>query len=177
MTLFRPKVKAWLGRWGESTGSALLVIFGLWMLRHGVLRYNWMTELVGGAFTLLGGAVFWASFQRSRFAGYAKGTGLVEVTERQISYLTSGGGNSVDLEALTRLEMRSSLYFGRVWVLKQSEGATMFIPVDATGSEKLFDAFAALPGIDVARLIAAAHAKGDHRDVIWRGAAGYRPLT
>ena len=43
----------------------------------------------------------------------------------------------------------------RLWRLKQSDGQALLIPVDAKGAERLFDAFANLPGMDSAALVAA----------------------
>jgi hypothetical protein len=43
----------------------------------------------------------------------------------------------------------------RLWRLKQSDGQTLLIPVDAAGADRLFDAFASLPGMDSAALVAA----------------------
>lgn len=177
MSLIRAPVRAWFSRWGETTISASVGLIGLWLLWRGHARFDWLREAIGLALALIGAAAFWASLQRARFRGSAGGPGLVEVTERQITYLTSFGGASIDLEAMTRLEIRTTLGAGRVWVLKQSEGPTVFIPLDASGSQKLFDAFSALSGIEAKKLIAAAHSHSDHRSVIWRGKPGYRPLT
>jgi len=99
------------------------------------------------------------------------------VDEAQISYMTPTGGDSVALAALTRLELRHSPSDGRVWVLKQSEGPSLYIPVSAAGADGLFDAFSALPGIDTARLVAAVNAQSDQRDVIWRRPDRFRALT
>ena len=43
----------------------------------------------------------------------------------------------------------------RVWRLKQADGQALLVPVDAAGAEGLFDAFAILPGMDTAALVAA----------------------
>ena len=102
---------------------------------------------------------------------------MVEVDERQIRYLTSTLGGSVDLAALTRVELRSGIETGRIWVLKNADGPTLFIPVSAAGADRLFDAFATLPDFDTARLVAAVNATGDQRDVIWRATTPFRALT
>ncbi|EKD59716.1 MAG: hypothetical protein ACD_54C01179G0003, partial [uncultured bacterium] len=39
--------------------------------------------------------------------------------------------------------------------LKQRDGQAILIPVDATGAERLFDAFASLPGMKTSDLVAA----------------------
>ncbi len=177
MNLIRPELLRWLGRWGESVGAGALAMIGLLLLWRGLERYNWMTQAIGVGLLALGAAAFWASYQRSRFSAHRHGPGLVEITERRISYLTPAGGGSVDIAAMTRLELRSTLEFGRVWVLKQSEGPTLFVPVSATGAENLFDAFSALPGIETAKLISALNSPGDQRNVVWRGSPRFRPLT
>ena len=173
----RPELRKKLGRWAEPAIAVLLGLIGLRFLWRGLARYDWMGQALGVILIAFAAAMFWAAYRRVQFRQDANGPGLVEVHERRISYLSAVGGGSVDLEAMTRLELRSMLEQGRVWVLKQSEGPTLFIPVNAAGAEKLFDAFSVLPGIDPARLVAALKSGSDHRDVIWRGAPGFRALT
>jgi len=180
----RPEMQKWLRRWGEPLGAGLVALVGIRLLWRGFARYDWMLELIGLAFLMIGFAAFWAAYRRSQFAsgGAVPGLvpGLIDVTERRISLMTpEGGGNGgfVDIAAMTRLEIRTSIEMGRVWVLKQSEGPTLFIPLEAAGSDKLFDAFSVLPGIDPVKLIAAAKSDSDHRVVIWRGSPRFRALT
>ncbi|MFT5638136.1 MAG: hypothetical protein ACI861_000955, partial [Paracoccaceae bacterium] len=92
-------------------------------------------------------------------------------------YMTPLGGGSVDIADMTRLEIRSNIEFGRIWVLKQSEGASLFIPLDAAGSQALFDAFSALPGMAPSHLIAAVNKKGDQRQIVWRASTKFHTLT
>jgi len=173
----RPEMRKWLSRWGEPLGAALVALFGARVLWRGVVRYDWMLELVGLFFLLIGLAAGWAAFRRAQFTVGNTGPGLVEVTERRITYMTPEGGGFVDIEAMTRLEMRRAWDRGRVWALKQSDGPSLYIPIDATGADKLFDAFSVLPGMDPAMLIAASNADGDHRMVIWRGKGRFLSLT
>ncbi len=173
----RPQTKKWLSRWGEPLGAALVAALGGWLFWRGYGRYDWMLELIGLSLTPAGLAAGWAAFRRAQFAAENAGPGLVDVTERRVSYLTSEGGDFVDLEAMTRLEIRPTAGSGRLWVLKQSDGPTLYIPVTATGADQLFDAFSALPGVDQAKLIAAVHAPVDHRQVIWRGTGRFLRLT
>lgn len=173
----RPEIRAWLARWAEPMVAGTLAVVGLGILWRGFNRFDWMLQLIGAVLLLIGLASTWAGYRRSQFAQNDTGPGLVEVAERQIRYLTPNGGGAVDIEAMTRLEIRTMIDLGRVWVLKQSEGPVLFIPLSATGSETLFDAFSALPGMDVKLLIAAVNDGSDHRSVIWRGAPGFRALT
>ncbi len=177
MSFVRPEVAGWLRRWGEGFAAAAIFLLGLWLLYRGFSQYNWMSQAIGAILTLGGGLVFLAVAQRIRFYTADHGLGVVEVTERQITYLAYENGASVDLAALTRLELRTSLNHGRTWVLKQSEGPTIFIPTSAEGAEKLFDAFNTLPGFDPAHLVAALKSDSDQRDIIWRGKPGFRPVS
>ena len=54
-----------------------------------------------------------------------------------------------------------------VWVLSQPGQADLYIPVNAEGSDLLFDAFAALPGIRTDHLLAALNNGADDVVVIW----------
>jgi hypothetical protein len=173
----RPEMTKWFTRWREPILAGILMLIGLRFLWRGVTRYNWVFDGIGIVLLLIGLAVFWASFRRLQFRADEDGPGLVEVTERQITFLSALGGGSVDIEAMTRLELRTNIGAGRVWVLKQSEGPTLFIPITASGTDKLFDAFAALPGIDMAHVIAAVKTQTDKREVVWRGSPKYRALT
>lgn len=175
----RPDTARFFRRWAEPIGAGGLALLGLYLLYRGTMRYNMVLQAIGLVLLLIGIAAFWAAYRRVQFnrEGPNEGPGLIEVTERQITYLTPVGGGSVDLEAMTRLEIRYTMEFGRVWTLKQSEGPTLFIPISAAGSEKLFDAFSALPGMEPAKLIAAVNTESDQRVVIWRGSPRFRALT
>ncbi|MBZ0128965.1 MAG: hypothetical protein K8F59_07600 [Rhodobacteraceae bacterium] len=173
----RPELKGQLIRWAEPVGAGAVALLGAVLIWRGFSRYDDITLMIGIALLLLGAAAFAAAYRRAQFHRDADGPGVVEVTERQITYMTPHGGGSVDIEALTRIEIRTLLEHGRSWVLKQSEGPALYIPIDAYGVDKLFDAFAVLPGLEPARLIAALKAGGDQRDVVWRGPPGFRALT
>jgi hypothetical protein len=176
-SFIRPELAQFFRRWREPIAASLLALLGLGMLWRGIARYNWMTEGIGLVLLGLGLATFWAGYRRAQFNRFGKGPGLIQVTERQISYMTSLGGGSVDIADITRLELRSTLEFGRIWVIKQSMDETMFIPVDAAGSEALFDAFSALPGMEAGQLVAAINKKGQQRQIVWRDDNKFRALT
>jgi hypothetical protein len=63
-------------------------------------------------------------------------------------------GGFVGLPDLT--ELRLLTHRGRrVWKLRAATGEVLHIPVEADGADALFDAFAGLPGMDMAALVAA----------------------
>lgn len=177
MSFVRPEVSSWLTRWREAIGAGVLTALGGISLWRGVAGYNWMQEVFGVILIIIGGLLFFAAVQRGRFFDANVGAGVVEVTERRITYLTSETGNFVDVAAITKLEIRHFPNVGGVWVLKQSEGGTLFIPTSAAGAENLFDAFSALPGIEPNKLISALKEKTNRRQIIWRQIPGFHPLT
>jgi hypothetical protein len=80
--------------------------------------------------------------------------GMVEVDEGQVGYFGPGDGGFVGLPELVELRL-ITVRGGRFWRLKQADGQALLIPVDAAGAERLFDAFASLPGMDTQALVTA----------------------
>lgn len=174
---FRPEVIRALQKYREPLAGGALALFGLFTLWRGLQRYDLMVEMIGVVLLALGLALTYVGYRRAQFALDPDGPGVVELREQQIVYLSAAGGGSIDIAALSRLELRSVHSFGRVWVLKQSGAPSLMIPVNAAGAEALFDAFQALPGLSSGALVAALKAKDVSRQIVWRGAPGFRALT
>lgn len=150
MTLIRPEITAWLTRRREPVCACTLAVFGLWVATRG----GWLLGPLGAGIVLL--SVGWAvmAVRRLRFVADVAAPGMVEVDEGQVGYLGPAFGGYValpDLVELRLLTMRGR----RLWRLKQADGQALLIPVDAAGAERLYDAFASLPGMDTAALVAA----------------------
>ncbi len=150
MTLIRPELTARLSQWREPIYAAGLAALGLWVALQG----GWLLGPLGAALVVL--AAGWAAMavRRLRFAPEVAAPGMVEVDEGQVGYLGPAFGGYValpDLVELRLLTMRGR----RLWRLKQADGQALLIPVDAAGAERLYDAFASLPGMDTAALVAA----------------------
>jgi hypothetical protein len=97
------------------------------------------------------------ALRRMRFARPATLPGWIEIDEGQLGYYGPGIGGFValrDISEIRLLVLRGVPH----WRLKQGDGQALLIPLAAKGAEQLYDAFAALPGIDMARLSAAAGA-------------------
>jgi hypothetical protein len=89
-----------------------------------------------------------------RFSQAVSGPGIVETDEGQLGYFGPTFGGFIALNDLVELRL-TQLNSTRQWRLKTIEGEVLLIPTTASGAEKLFDAFAALPGIDMATVAAA----------------------
>ena len=148
--MIRPELIAAARRAHEVIWSLCIVAGGAWLIWLG----GYLLTPLGGAIVLLGAALAVMAARRMRFAQDILAPGVVEVDEGQIGYLGPTIGGYVSLPELAELRL-ITLHGRRVWRLKQTDGQTILIPVDAAGAEKLFDAFASLPGMDTGALVAA----------------------
>jgi len=150
MSLIRPELLAAAHRGREGIAALVLTGFGVWVASYG----GYVLLPLGGAIVVLG--VSWAvlSFRRLRFQQDGEAPGIVRVTEAQIAYMGPRVGGFIGLPDLAEIRLLT-LRGRRIWKLKQGDGQLLHIPVEAQGAETLFDAFATLPGIDTAALVAA----------------------
>lgn len=161
MSFIRPEAQLVLARWREAILGVLVTMLGLyWTSIPGLLQW------VGVAVALAGALLAFTGLQRARFRTGAGGAGVVSVDESEISYFGPFNGGSMSVRELSMLSLdpRSK---PPVWVLSQPGQADLYIPVNAEGSDLLFDAFAALPGIRTDHLLAALNNGADDVVVIW----------
>lgn len=150
MSLIRPEVTALITRASEVIWAAVIVGFGLWLIWLG----GYLLTPLGAGIAALGLGWGVMALRRMRFAQTIAAPGMVEVDEGQVGYMGPTAGGFVSLPELTELRL-ITLRGRRVWRLKQADGQALLVPVDAAGAEGLFDAFASLPGMDTAALVAA----------------------
>lgn len=162
-SFIRPEAKASLFRWREVLVGSVVVLLGInWALRAaGPLQ--WMGPVV----CVAGLALVWLGWQRGRFRSADGGTGAVEVDEGQVTYLGPLDGGTVSLREMNRLIFDGGQYPAH-WQLEQRGQAPLMIPVNAAGSDALFDAFASLPGLRTDRMLAELETNTAHAVVIWQ---------
>lgn len=144
----RPEVAEGAWRWREVLAACGFGAFGLWLIWLGgyVLFPAGMLVLVAAAAWGL------TALRRMRFVQSVNAPGVVEVDEGQIGYLGPTFGGYVAIPDLSEVRL-VTIYGRRMWRLKQADGQAVLVPVDAAGSERLFDAFASLPGMDMVALM------------------------
>ena len=165
--MIRPDVEAALRRWGEAlAGLALLALGAWWTASTGILVW------VGGAVAALGAVVAFTGVQRARVGRGGEGPGVVRVDEGRVLYMGPREGGAVDLDALRSVGLEPGGAGGPTWVLEGPEA--LRVPAGALGAEALVDAFAALPGFDASRAVAALARPDGASVTLWRapGAAG-----
>jgi len=150
MTLIRPEVSNLIWRAREVIWAGLVVALGLWLVALGGYVLIPLGLLVAG----IGLVLATTALRRMRFAQATGAPGVVELDEAQVGYLGPEIGGFLSLQEL--VELRLLVLRGRrMWRLKQADGQALLIPVDAQGADRLYDAFAALPGMDTGALVAA----------------------
>lgn len=160
--LIRPAARDALWRWREVAMAAAGALAGLWLIGLGGL----LLVPLGLALAAVSAGMGVLAWRRMRFHREVDAPGLVEVTEGQVGYLGPTFGGYVALADLA--DLRLVRIGGRAaWRLRQTDGQTLLIPAEAQGADALFDAFAALPGLDTQALVSALDARDDDR-VIWR---------
>ena len=150
MTLIRPEITALIWRLREVIWAALVVALGGWMIALG----GYLLVPLGAVVGAVGLTLALTALRRARFEQSVAAPGLVELDEAQIGYMGPGAGGFINLPELVELRLLS-LRGRRVWRLKQADGQALLIPVDAAGADRLFDAFAGLPGMDTGALVGA----------------------
>lgn len=148
--MIRPDLQAALYRGREVIAAAALGALGLAVALQG----GWLLQALGAAIALI--ALAWGvpALRRLRFGQDVAAPGVVEVDEGQIAYMGPAFGGFVALPDLVELRL-VTMRGRRLWRLRQADGQALLIPVDAAGADRLFDAFASLPGMDTAALVAA----------------------
>ena len=150
MSLIRPELLSAVSRNAEVLAALALATFGLWTASKG----GYLLTPLGLAFLALGAEWALTAWRRLRFQQDGEAPGILRVTEAQIAYFGPRIGGFIGLPDLTEIRLLT-LRGRRIWKLKQGDGQLLHIPVEANGTEALFDAFATLPGIDMAALVAA----------------------
>jgi hypothetical protein len=150
MSFIRPEVSSALFRLREVLAAVALSALGGWVAYQG----GYVLLPIGLVLVALG--LGWAvmALRRLRFQQEGEAPGIVRVTEAQIAYLGPRMGGFIGLPDLVEVRLLT-LRGRRIWKLRASNGEALHIPVESDGAEALFDAFASLPGMDTAALVAA----------------------
>jgi len=162
MDFFRPEAQAAIWRWREVLLGGLVALFGIWF----ILGPGFLLAIPGYGLLVAGVALIWLGVQRGRFRGAGGGAGAVQVDEGQVTYFGPLTGGSVALRELQSLTLDGTL-FPAHWRLTQDGSPALLIPVNAAGSEALFDAFATLPGLKTERMLHTLNNNPREAVVIW----------
>jgi len=159
----RPEALALLTRWREVIIGAAVATLSGWvaLTAIGVLR-----ALAFGGMAI-GAVLVWEGLRRARLPKDGGGAGMVEIDERQITYFAPDGGGAISVEALTRIEARSSGKGRFLWVFQDENAQVLAIPGNAEGAAQIFDALSVLKGFDYEDVIETATFNQKAIRVLW----------
>lgn len=126
-----------------------------------------MTRAAGGFFVIVGILVGHDTYRRLKFPSGKGGLGVVEVDERRVSYLSGGVETSISIDLLDRVELHRKLNGRVTWIFYGPDGR-LSVPGDSEGTDALFDALIALPGINYSQAEASVQAEGPDVFLIWQ---------
>jgi len=163
MSLIRPEIRARLWRWRDAlAGLGVAILGGYWALTSfGLLAWLGVVMMVAGI------ALAVAGWQRGRFRRAGGGAGVVQVNEGQVAYFGPVTGGILAVDAIGQVVLDPRPRSGPVWEFRAPGQEPLAIPVDAAGSEALFDVFAALPGLDTEAMLAALEDPGATPRTVW----------
>ncbi|MBD3676823.1 MAG: hypothetical protein HUJ27_00285 [Rhodobacteraceae bacterium] len=161
--MIRPELMQSIRRCREALIGALIAGLGIFwaVASYGIL------QIVGMSLTIVGALVVFAGIQRMRFRTGGDGPGIVQVVEGQITYFGPLDGGSVSVDAIERIELEPKSVPSPEWILIEANTPPLHIPINASGSEVLFDVFARLEGLDTQRMLNDLHSGHGERILIW----------
>lgn len=163
----RPEVLALLRRWQGVAGGFAVAALGLYW----ALALGGILQALGLGLVVAGGALAVQAGIRLRIRTPDSGVGLVEITERELTYFHPQRGASVSLDAVVQVEMRAVAQGqgapALFWVLHHDDGPPVIVPAGAAGADRLMDAIVAFPGADYGRVIAASRTAVPGVFVVW----------
>lgn len=144
--MIRPEALSHLRNWRDTLIGLALLAAGVWL----TARPGYILPGLGAILAIAGLALTVIGTRRARFLARGDGPGVVQVIEGQIGYFGPHAGGIVAIDEITRLWLSAD---GSTWRIRDADGRHLSIPRAARGAEQLFDAFAALEGIDIAQVL------------------------
>lgn len=158
----RPDVRRFVMQNLELIGGLVISLLGIVL----AATNSGFWQVLGLTFAVAGAVLLFTGIQRARFRNDAGGPGIVQVDEALITYFGPIEGGSVSIQNLSRVELEPAAK-PLHWVLLEPGQRPLHIPTNAAGANALFDAFAALPGMDTERMLALLNGKAQSRVTVW----------
>lgn len=160
--MIRPELRDGFAKWRDVLIGLAVAVLGAWWATttFGIFAY------VGYAVIALGVVLMIGGWQRMRFQTEGQGPGVVQIVERRLSYFGPLTGGTIDMDDAVRLELIRSGTPAH-WRVSGAEGQ-VDIPVNAKGSDVLFDVFASLPEIDMGAVVGAVQDSATTDQVLWQ---------
>jgi hypothetical protein len=161
--MIRSEVATLAHRFREAIFAGVAIVLALFVASMG----GYLLAPLGLGLAALAACWGLIAIRRARFMRPIDAAGLVEVDEGRIGYFGAGQGlggyiEIDDLSEIRLIPIRAAAH----WRLKSISGQAIVIPVSATHAERLYDAFARLPGIDMAAVTNALNTSAQSSNII-----------
>jgi len=163
MSFVRPEAISYFQNYRGFILSAMIVLAGVYILASSFGT----TRIAGGIILIIGLLVGHDAYRRFKFPNGRGGRGVLEVDERRVSYLFGGIETSISMDSLDRIELHRSVKGVVTWIFYGPDGM-LSVPGDAEGTDALFDALVALPGINYSQAEAAMQGTDPDIFLIWQ---------
>ena len=161
--MIRPALVTKISLFREAIFAGTAFIAAIWLASLG----GYLLAPLGLGLAALAAVWGGVAIRRARFMRPVEAPGLVEVDEGRIGYFGAGQGLGGYIEIDDLAEIRLIPIRGAPhWRLKSISGQAIVIPATATYAERLYDAFARLPDIDMASLTNALSASAQTQNTI-----------
>ena len=168
MEFIRPEIRFAAWRYRDALIGGIVSIFGIGWAQSSV----GFMSMLGYAVTVAGALLIFAGIQRGRFRTHGGGTGMVSVDEGQVTYFGPDEGGTVHVDDLIQVDLAppdpDEDEKHASWLLLSDAPEPLRIPVDAVGTDALFDVFAKLKGIHTGRMLDWLAKRPPQQVVIWR---------
>jgi len=186
MSFIRPEAQVIVARWRDVIIGGVMMACAL-VIGAGAAGLVW---IMAALLFLLGAGLAVTGWQRARIAsrgGAGVAPGLVELDERQLSYLAGEGGAIVVLSEVNRIEIEiapppeGAAAGDMIWVFRRMGHPPARIPADALGADRLIDALAGFSGASYENVIRASRSpapeQGKAHFLIWQRPLPTAPLV
>jgi len=186
MSFIRPEIAEGARRFRLALVALGVAALGAWIVAasHAALPLGFGIAVfaLGIGFTILG-------IQRGLITGRQGGPGVVELEERQVTYLTAQGGSAFSLDDVSRITIETRPVTNALsgpgrhaaghtadqlvemtWIFEGDALPPQRIPASAAGADVLVDALAMFDGADMGAVVRAAGATRAGTHIIWQKA-------
>jgi hypothetical protein len=164
----RPEIRFVVWRYRDALIGAIVSVFGIGWAMSSV---GFMV-ILGLSVSIAGALLMFAGIQRGRFQRGHDGVGVVSVDEGQVTYFGPFQGGTLHVDELVQIDLDPGAEGGdpdsASWLLLSRASGPLRIPLNASGSEKLFDVFTKLKGIRIGNLVEQVQQMPAQQVVIWR---------
>jgi hypothetical protein len=169
VSFIRPELQAKIIRWQEPLVHMGLILIELWVLVRAMARFNFTLQVLCVVLLTVSTGLLIVSIRKLRLRGIGSVQGHVEVDERRITYYTAGEGWSVSINDLRLVSLTSPMSpeGDLIWTFEDIFGTTLKVPSSARDVDGVFDALAALKGVNYEAITQASSSTGVQDFTIW----------